>query len=47
MYASMVMKMACLHGVTRTLDASQGTLLLVRVMSAMAFLSSGIPIEGV
>ena len=47
MYASMVMKMACLHGVTRTLEASHGTLLFSRVMSAMAFLSSGMPMDGV
>lgn len=47
MNASMVMKMACLQGVIRTLDASHGTPLFLRVDSATASLSSGIPIDGV
>ena len=47
MYASAIMNSACLVGVTRTFFASQGIPFLALVDSAMAFLSSGIPREGV
>ncbi len=47
MYARAVMKIACLVGVTRTFDAPQGTPSVSRSSSATAFLSSGIPVDGV
>lgn len=47
MYARAIMKMACLVGVTRTLDALQGTPSCSLSRSATACLSSGMPMDGV
>ena len=45
--ASMAMKMACLVGVMSTCLSSQGMPFSFRLFSATAFLSSGMPADGV
>ena len=47
MYASAIMKIACLVGVMRTFEALQGTPSTLFSISATASLSSGMPVEGV